>query len=34
MWGELFETILSDIVGADKIERNAAQIAMPPRPVA
>jgi hypothetical protein len=34
MWGELFETILSDIVGADKIERNAAQIAMPPRPTA
>lgn len=34
MWGELFETVLSDIVAADKIERNAPQIAMPPRPVA
>jgi hypothetical protein len=34
MWGEIFETILSDIIAADKIERSAAQIAMPPRPTA
>lgn len=34
MWGEIFETILGDIVAADKIERSAAQIAMPPRPIA
>lgn len=32
MWGEIFETILGDIVAADKIERSSAQIAMPPRP--
>jgi len=34
MWGEIFETILSDIIAADKIERSSAQIAMPPRPTA
>lgn len=34
MWGELFETILADIVAADRTERTAAQIAMPPRPTA
>jgi hypothetical protein len=34
VWGELFTTVLADIVAADKIERNAAQIAMPPRTVA
>jgi hypothetical protein len=34
MWAELFETILSDIVAADRTERTAAQIAMPPRPTA
>ena len=34
MWGELFETILADIIAADKIERSSAQIAMPPRPTA
>lgn len=34
MWAGLFETVLSDIVAADKIERSSAQIAMPPRPTA
>ncbi|MGH6828605.1 MAG: phage adaptor protein [Rhizomicrobium sp.] len=34
MWSEAFETILSDIVAADKIERGAAELAMPPRIVA
>ena len=34
MWGEMFETILGDIIAADKIERSSAQIAMPPRPTA
>ena len=34
MWGTMFQTVLSDIVAADRIERNAAQIAMPPRATA
>jgi len=34
MWAEMFQTVLSDIVAADRIERSAAQIAMPPRPTA
>jgi hypothetical protein len=34
VWGGLFQTVLADIVAADRIERNAAQIAMPPRPIA
>jgi len=32
MWGALFQTVLADIVAADRIERSSAQIAMPPRP--
>jgi hypothetical protein len=30
VWGNAFETILSDIVTADKIERNAPQLALSP----
>ncbi|HWF65296.1 MAG TPA: hypothetical protein VN685_11840 [Rhizomicrobium sp.] len=34
VWGELFQAVLADIVAADRIERGAAQVAMPPRPIA